>query len=312
MTAPENPPVADFNLPLVEHYPPHGFPPYLGLGLLDAATLHLEPGESIAEYRSGDDLVYRVRGTFDPAGNPGVSTACGAANASWEIEELFNGEPWRKTAGYKTLSQVFFHHLAEQLPTENPRTAALLRRLTEEYLVAVRCKNNCTYAMFPAGYVYAIRVPLTDDTLEPFKKFLAEEPDSLNVPWPKPSQPVSVAILKANRSFRTEFERGIVCDVSVALFRLSQTLDRLQAAKAVAGSVQLRPEVIYAHEHHRKFSQVHPGRLQDGVVTYQVVPTDEHTSSPGELEDAFAVDSLEMFSLVLEAYRSEPPEDVAS
>lgn len=308
---PENPPSeADFNLPLVEHYPPHGFPPYLGLGLLDTTALHLEPGESIAEYRAGDDLVYRVRGTFNPDENPGISTACGAINASWEIEEFVGGKPWRKTAGYKTLSQVFFHHLVKQLPTENPRIAALLRRLTEEYLVAVRCKNNCTYAMFPAGYLYAIRVPLTDDTLEPFKKFLAEEPDALPIPWPKPSQPVDVAILKANRSFRTEFERGIVCDVTVALFRLEQTLDRLQAAKAVAGPVQLRPEVIYAHEHHRKFSQVHPGRLQDGVVTYQVIPIDEHTPSAEALEDAFAVDSLETFSLVLEAYRSDPPEDV--
>lgn len=41
---PENPPsAADFNLPLVEHCPPHGFPPYLGLGLLDTTTLRLDP-----------------------------------------------------------------------------------------------------------------------------------------------------------------------------------------------------------------------------------------------------------------------------
>ena len=306
----ENPPVANFHLPLIEDYPPHGFPTYLGLGMLDVASLRLTPGESIAEYRDGGDLVYRVRGTFDPAANVGVSTACGAANASWEIEEFFGGKSWRKTTGYQTLSQVFFHHFAEQLPTENPRVAALLRRLTTEYLVAVRCKNNCTYAMFPAGYVYAIRVPLTDDTFEPFKQFLAEEPDELPVPWPKPSEPVSVAILKANRSLRTEFERGIVCDVSVTLFRLAQTLDRLQAAKAVAKPVHLRPEVIYGHEQHRRFSQVQVGRLQDNVVTYQVIPIDDQTPSPAVLEDAFVCDSVETFFLVNEAYKAEPPEDV--
>lgn len=138
--------------------------------------------------------------------------------------------------------------------TENPRIAALLRRLTEEHLVAV---------------------------------------------------------LKADRSFRTEFERGIVCDVTVALFRLEQTLDRLQAAKAVAAPVHRRPEVIYAHEHHRKFSQVHPGRLQDGVVTYQVIPIDEDTPSAEALEATFVVDSVETFFLVQEAYKLEPPEDVA-
>lgn len=114
---PENPPPADFQLPLCEHHPPHGFPPYLGLGLLDHASLLLEPGESTAEYRQGDDLVYRVRGTFDPSVNEGVFTACGAIHATWEIEEFYGGKPWRKTAGYETLSRVFFFHHAEQLPT---------------------------------------------------------------------------------------------------------------------------------------------------------------------------------------------------
>jgi len=43
MTAPENPPLADFNPPFVEHYPPHGFPLYLGLGLLDASRCNRLP-----------------------------------------------------------------------------------------------------------------------------------------------------------------------------------------------------------------------------------------------------------------------------
>lgn len=300
MTASEGPP-ADLPLPLCEHYSPHGFPPYLGLGLLDTASLRLDPGESVAEYKAGEDLVYRVRGTFDPATNSRITSACGAAAASWEIEESFAGKPWRKTGVYQTLSQVFFHHLAEQSPTENPRVGALLRQLTEEYLVAVRCKNNCTYAMFPAGYLYAIRVPLTEDTLEAFKGFLAEDPDDLPVPWPRASRPLSVAIIKADRKFRVEFERGVVCDVTVPLIRLAPTLDRLTAARATAGEVHLQPEVIYAHETHRKFSQVHPGRLRDGVVTYEVVPIDDDTPSPRELESGFITDSLEIYSLVAEA-----------
>jgi len=286
---------------LVEHYAPHGFPPYLGLGLLDPSSLRLHPGESVAEYKAGAELVYRVRGTYDAATNPGVSTACAAANASWEIEEYFAGRPWRKTGRHKTLSQVFFHHLAEQLPIENPRVGALLRRLTEEYGVAVRCRNSCTYVMFPAGYLYAIRVPLTDDTLEGFKAFVAADPDALPVPWPKASNPMSVAIIKTDRAFRTEFQRGVACDVTVASIRLTQTLERLRESNAVAGEVHLRPEVIYAHELHRRFSQVHPGRLRDGVVTYQVVPIDDDTPPPGELATAFIGDSLEVYSLVAEA-----------
>ncbi len=298
---PENPPAADLNLPLVEHYPPHGFPPYLGLGLLDVASLQLLHGESVAEYRAGEELVYRVRGIFDPATNPGVSTACGADVATWEIEEFFDGRPWRKTPNQQTLSQVFFHHLAGQLPTENPRVAALLQRLTEEYQVAVGCRHQCSYLMFPTGYLYAIRLPLTDDTLEPFKKFASEPSDVSPVPWPSVGKPLSVAILKSDMSFHARIERGVVSDVSVTIIRLTDTLDRLFAAKAVANRVHMRPEVIYAHESHRRFSQVHPGRLRDDVVTYQVIPVDNETPPPMELVRAFAVSSSETCDLIREA-----------
>jgi len=301
---PENPPVANFDLPLVQDFPPHGFPPYLGLGWLSADSIRLTPGESVAEYREGDDLVYRVRGMFDPEENQGVSTACGASNATWELEEFFGGNLWRKTAGYQTLSQVFFHHHAEHLPTENPRIAEIFRRLTEEYRVAVRCKNACTYLMFPAGYLYAIRVPLTDATLENFKSFLSADMGELPAPWPKADNPQSVVIIKADRPFQATMERGAVCDVTCALIRLPRTLDRLQAARAVADNVHLRPEIIYAHERHRKFSQVYPGRLRDGVVAYQIIPVDADTPPPKDLAVAFGVESFELFTLVEDALQA--------
>jgi hypothetical protein len=309
MTAvpPENPPAADFDLQLCAHYPPHGFPPYLGLGLLDTGSLRLVPGESVAEYREGDDLVYRVCGTFDPDRHGGDTSACAVGDASWEIEEFFADCPWRRTAGHRTLSQVFFHHLAEQLPTENPRVSALLRRLAREHLVAVRCQGVCTYAMFPAGYLHTIRLPLTDATLERVKAFLEEAPDALPVPWPAAEKPSSVVILKADRLFRTQFERGVVCDVTVPLVRLESTVRRLAAAGAVAGPVHLRPEVIYAHERAGKYARVHPGRLEDGVVTYQVVTIVDRTPPPRALEATFVADSLETFALVDAAWRAGPP-----
>lgn len=307
---PENPPAAEFNLPLIEHYPPHGFPPYLGLGLLDIMSLQFDDGESVAEYRNGDDLVYRVKGFFDPSMNRETTSACGAAVASWEIEEFFGGDPWRKTDGYQTLSQAFFHHFAGQLPAENPRVRAILRRLTEEYMVAVGCKHQCSYLMFPAGYLYAIRLPLTNDTFEPFQKFASEPPKGIEVPPPTIGQPLSVAILKADTSFQTRIEQGFVSDILVAIIRLTETLDRLADAGAIATSVYLRPEVIYGNETHRRFSRAYPGRLSDNVVTYQVIPVDDETPSPDALVDTFASESLEIFSLVHDALRAEPPKDV--
>lgn len=44
------------------------------------------------------------------------------------------------------------------------------------------------------------------------------------------------------------------------------------------------------------------------MVTYQVVPIDEHTPPPDVLEEAFAYDSVEVFSLVNDAYKAEPPD----
>ena len=134
---PESPPAADWGPSLLERYPPHGFPPYLGLGLLDESTLRLEPGRPVAEYRAGSDLVYRVTGSFDPAEG---DTACGATASLWAIEEYFDGRPWRTTDGYESLPQAFYHHIGGQLPTENPRLAALIERLVCDLNLAVRIR----------------------------------------------------------------------------------------------------------------------------------------------------------------------------
>ena len=46
---------------------------------------------------------------------------------------------------------------------------------------------------------------------------------------------------------------------------------------------------------------MHPGRLRDGVVTYQVVTIDDDAPPADELASAFITDSLETYSLVAEA-----------
>ena len=67
--------------------------------------------------------------------------------------------------------------------------------------------------------------------------------DDLPAPWPKADNPQSVVIIKADRPFQATLERGAVCDVTCALVRLTQTLDRLQAANAIAEEVHLRPDL---------------------------------------------------------------------
>jgi hypothetical protein len=213
---PESPPAADWGPELIKHYPPHGFPPYLGLGLLDAATIRLEPGRSVAEYRAGSDLVYRVTGTFDPAEG---DVACAAKASEWSIEEYFSGRSWRTTDGYESLPQAFYHHIGGQLPTENPRLRALIDRLVQDFHVAVRIRAQTSYVMFPAGYVYAIRVPLTAETVENFKDFAATEPELVAVPPPTCDRPQSVAILTLSTTYGVHVERGSVVDVTVPLYR---------------------------------------------------------------------------------------------
>jgi hypothetical protein len=162
--------------------------------------------------------------------------------------------------------------------------------------------------MFPAGYLYAIRLPLTDETFEPFKKWALERRGGSPVPGPTIGNPVSVAILKADAAFQARIERGVVSDVSVPAIRLTAALDELFGAGVVADQVHLRPEIIYANEGHRRFSKVQPGRLRDDVVTYQVIPVDGETPPAAELMAAFAIESAEIFYLVDEALRSGSPE----
>lgn len=302
---PESPPAADWGPRLIEHYPPHGFPPYLGLGLLDEATLHFESGRSVAEYRAGSDLVYRVTGSFDPAEG---DTACAAATAEWRIEEFSEGRPWRTTDGYESLPQAFYHHIGGQLPTENPRLVGLFDALTSQFQVALRIRAQTSFVMFPAGYVYAIRVPVTEKTLKNFQRFAAAEPEAVPVPPPTIAKPRSAAILTLTTTCSVQVERSTIVDVSVPLYRLVETLRRLREAGADPGPIHLRPEVIYGHERARKYSQIHPGKIARDIVTYTVLPIDDDTPPLEQLKEAFSDQSFEIFALVHEALYSQPPE----
>jgi len=303
---PESPPAADWGPSLLKHYPPHGFPPYLGLGLLDAATLRLEPGRSVAEYRAGSDLVYRVTGSFDPAEG---DTACAATASLWTIDEFFEGRLWRTTEGYASLPQAFYHHIGGHLPTENPRLAGLFDSLATPFQVAVRIRAQTTHVMFPAGYVYAIRVPVTEKTLANFQRFAAAEPEAVDVPPPTVATPQSAAILTLTTTCFVQVERSTIVDVSVPLYRLVETLGRLREAGADAGPIHLRPEVIYGHERARKYCQIHPGKIARDIVTYTVLPIDDDTPPLEQLKEAFSDQSFDIYALVHEALYSQPPHE---
>lgn len=281
-----NPPDHVFQQPLVDRYPPHGFPPYLGLGSLDESTLQLEPGRSVAEYRDGSDLVYRVTRT----------------DALWEITEFFEGNPWRRTSEKKSFMEAFFHHLDEQLPTENPRLRALFTRLTIDYRIAVRVRHRTSYVSFPSGYLYAIRLPLTEGNFEAFKAFAASVGQENRPEAPLHIKgPFSIAILKAAAGEQFSVDRAAAVDITVTSHRLIETLDRINEFKADAGPIHLRPEIIYAHEHDRKYSQVFPGKIDRNILAYTVLPIDDDTPPLEDLIDRFIDDSVELYLIVTDA-----------
>jgi hypothetical protein len=306
---PDGPPDDAFDTSLLDRYPPHGFPPYLGVGLLDQATLRLESGLSVAEYRQDDDLVYRVTGTYDPKNGAEGSSACGVANAEWTIEEFWNDEVWRHTSGYRTLPQTFFHHIASQLPTENHRFRELFKRLTLEFEVAFRVRGPTTHVMFPAGYVYVVRLPITEANLEGCNRFIesvAAEPDT-GIPAPSVSDPGSIAVIRLNAAGDVEVERGNATDITIAAIRLPEILERLDECGADTGPIHLRPEVLYFNERAWNFSQMHPGKISRNILSYMVVPVGRKTPPVDELVDRFAEDSLELYKLVRDALDAPPP-----
>ena len=291
---PENPHASELHTSLRQHYPPHGFPPYLGLGLLDEKSICAEPGRSFAEYRHGDDLVYRV----------------GETGAAWEIAEAINGRPWRRTIGRKSFTEAFFHHLAGQIPTENPRLHQLLTRLTIDYRVAVRVRHQTSYISFPSGYLYAIRLPLTEANAEGFKAFAAAVEQEQRTAAPLHIRgPFAIVILKAAAGERFSAERATAVDITVPSHRLIETLDRIEEFKADAGPIHLRPEIIYAHERHRRYTHVHPGKVARNILAYTVLPVDADTPPLDELFEKFIEDSLELYLIVTDALVATPPEE---
>ncbi len=160
--------------------------------------------------------------------------------------------------------------------------------------------------MFPAGSVYAVRVPLTPETVENFKAFAAAEP--VNVPPPTCAKPQSVAILTLTTTYGVHVERGAVVDVTVPLYQLYETIERLRDTGADAGPIHLRPEVIYGHERAGKYCQIHPGKIVRDIVTYTVLPIDDDAPPVDQLPEAFSNDSFKIFALVREALYSDPSE----
>lgn len=306
---PDGPPDDAFDTSLLDRYPPHGFPPYLGLGLLHRETLRLEPGLSIAEYRQDGDLVYRVTGTYDPTTGADGSSACGAATAEWTIEEFWNGEVWRHTGGYRSLPQAFYHHIAAQLPTENHRFRELFKRLTLEFEVAFRVRGPTTHVMFPAAYIYVIRLPITETSLEGCKRFIesvAAEPDT-GIPAPTVSDPGSIAVLRLNAAGDVRVERGNATDITIPAIRLAEILERLEECGADAGPIHLRPEILYFNERTWNFSQIYPGKISRDILSYMTVPVGRRTPPIDELVDRFVEDSLELYTLVRDALDAPPP-----
>ena len=277
---------------LREHYPPHGFPPYLGLGLLDEKSIRAEPGRSFAEYRDGDDLVYRVVETGD----------------AWEIAEAIDGRPWRRTIGRKSFTEAFYHHLAGQIPTENPRLHRLHTRLTIDYRVAVRVRHQTSFITFPSGYLYAIRLPLTDANTDGFEAFAAAVEQEKKTAAPLHIHgPFPIAILKAAAGERFSAERATAVDITVPSHRLIETLDRIDEFEADAGPIHLRPEIIYAHERHRKYTHVHPGKIARNILAYTVIPIDADMPPVDDLLEKFIEDSLELYLIVTDALAAAPP-----
>jgi hypothetical protein len=170
-------------------------------------------------------------------------------------------------------------------------------------------KPGRSIAEYRAGYVCAVRVPLTPDAVENFKAFAAAEPGPVSVPLPSCAKPRSVAILTLSTTYRVSVERGTVVDVTVPLYRLEETIERLRDTGADAGPIHLRPEVIYAHERARKHCQIHPGKIARDIVTSTVLPIDDDAPPLEDLKDTFSDDSFEIFALVREALSSDPPED---
>ena len=110
------------------------FPDYLGFGRLDPESIHLSSQGLTAEYRLGEELVYRA--------------AIGQHES--EVEEYFDGQSIG-ISRQSSLQLAFFHHPTLYEPVKHPRLKRIIDEIQGGSNIFFSLPEKVRFLFFPAG-----------------------------------------------------------------------------------------------------------------------------------------------------------------
>jgi hypothetical protein len=118
-------------------------PPYLGLGVLDIASILEAEGKVTANYLYGSEVLYQVI----------------LQDGGCRIIEYLNQKELGQTLG-ATLRDAFLRQVMAFPPYRHRRFETLYHQLVDQRNIDVRFARQTLSACYPAGYLFALRQPI--------------------------------------------------------------------------------------------------------------------------------------------------------
>ena len=250
-------------------------PPYLGLGILDPSSIYETDGVLKAKYKSGAETVYDVS----------------VSAVRSEIVEYFDGRELSRST-HRTLGQAFLIHMMGLPMNNHSRLQELFTEITTGRNINVSCSPKRNFVMYPAGFGFGLRLPVTSSnraTWEAFSGWLEDCGDTAPL---RPEMTQEGHILKLPAEGNVLVESVTIADCSTLLINLKHAVDLIIESGIVLSGKEHRLTVAPIQELVPGRLIVHPGDESRGFMTFSVLPLTRAELDEHGLEDLFREVSL--------------------
>ena len=256
-----------------------GLPPYLGFGTLDPSSIYETNGTVKAKYKSGAETVYDVS----------------VSAVRSEIVEYFEGKELSRSIGQE-LSQAFFYHMMGLPMNDHPRLQELFTEITRERNINVICSPKRNFVMYPAGFGFGLRLPVTSSnraTWEAFSGWLGDCGDTAPL---KPEVTQEGHILKLSAEGNVLVESVTIADCSTLLISLKRAVDLIVESGLILTVKEHRLTVLPIQELAAGRLTVYPGDEDRGFLTFSVLPLSQAKLAEHGLIELFGEISLKLLA----------------
>ena len=254
-------------------------PPYLGLGILDRSSIYKTDGVIKAKYKSGRETIYDVY--------------VGAQRS--EIVEYFEGKELSRSFG-QGLGQAFFYHMMGLPMDDHPRLQQLFTEITTGRNINVICSPKRNFVMYPAGFGFGLRLPVTSSNRATWEAFSGWLEDCGEAAPLRPETKHEGHILKLSAEGNVLVESVTIADCSTLLINLKRSVDLIMESGLILSEKEHRLTVLPIQELAAGRLTVYPGDESRGFLTFSVLPLTQAKLAEHGLVELFREVSLQLLS----------------